>query len=282
MARPKLDSTVDPADPRPGPATVMAKPRRPVRRAGLRTARWVGWLFVLPALVVYAAVVLWSIFLTFEYSLYRWDGIGPSTWAGLDNYAKVFTYPDLAGSIVHAFILIVFFSAIPVLLGLAIAATIRGIATSRLALTARTVLFLPQVIPLVAAGITWSWLLASTGLVNQLLSHIGFGHVSRAWLGDVSTALPAAAPGLPAHTLEQLVDLRVAELPAPVRRVRPTEVVDPAEALLPRLAVVEDHVGVQLLPVPPKARREPYLVDAERPQPPAGRDHRFTHGALPK
>src|SRR6266545_5724844 len=178
MARPTLDSTVDPAD------------HRPVRRAGLHTARWVGWLFVLPALVVYAAVVLRSIFLTFEYSLYRWDGIGPSTWAGLDNYAKVFTDPDLAGSIVHAFTLIVFFSAVPVVLGLAIASTIRRIATSRLALAARTVLFLPQVIPLVAAGIAWSWLLASTGLVNQLLSRVGFD-VDRAWLGDVSTALPA-------------------------------------------------------------------------------------------
>ena len=41
--------------------------------------------------------------------------------------------------------------------------TIRRIAASRLALVARTVLFLPQVIPLVAAGIAWSWLLSSTG-----------------------------------------------------------------------------------------------------------------------
>jgi raffinose/stachyose/melibiose transport system permease protein len=76
-------------------------------------------------------------------------------------------------------------------LGLAIAATIRRIAQSRLALVARTVLFLPQVIPLVAAGIAWSWLLASTGVVNQLLSLIGLGGVTRAWLGDFDTALPA-------------------------------------------------------------------------------------------
>ncbi len=56
---------------------------------------------------------------------------------------------------------------------------------------ARTVLFLPQVIPLVAAGIAWSWLLSSTGLVNQVLSRVGLGGVTRAWLGDFSTALPA-------------------------------------------------------------------------------------------
>ena len=52
-------------------------------------------------------------------------------------------------------------------------------------------LFLPQVIPLVAAGIAWSWLLSSTGLVNQMLSAVGLGGVTRAWLGDFATALPA-------------------------------------------------------------------------------------------
>ncbi|GAB3883294.1 hypothetical protein GCM10027612_15170 [Microbispora bryophytorum subsp. camponoti] len=52
-------------------------------------------------------------------------------------------------------------------------------------------LFLPQVIPLVAAGIAWSWLLSSTGLVNQLLGYVGLDGVARAWLGDFSTALPA-------------------------------------------------------------------------------------------
>jgi raffinose/stachyose/melibiose transport system permease protein len=186
MARPTLDTPVARTEARPRPAAV-ATPQRP----GLRTHRWAGWLFVLPALAVYAAVVVRSLFLTFEYSFYRWDGIGPSTWVGLDNYAKVFTDPDLYDSIVNAFKLIVFFSAIPVVLGLAIAATIRRIATSRLALVARTVMFLPQVIPLVAAGIAWSWLLALTGLVNQLLSRVGLGGVTRAWLGDVGTALPA-------------------------------------------------------------------------------------------
>lgn len=158
----------------------------------LRGARGLaGWLFVAPALAFYAVFVLRPIALTVQYSLYDWDGIGPSTWVGPANYGKVFTDPDLFDSLVNAVKLIVFFSAIPVVLGLAIAATIRRIAASRLALIARTVLFLPQVIPLVAAGIAWSWLLASTGVINQLLSLIGLGGVTRAWLGDFVTALPA-------------------------------------------------------------------------------------------
>jgi raffinose/stachyose/melibiose transport system permease protein len=185
MPRATLDRSADRSE------AGLSPPRRSTRAAGFRGRTWVGWAFVAPALLTYAVFVLRPLFLTFEYSLYRWDGIGPSTWVGLDNYGRVFADRDLYGAILNAFELIVFFSVVPVVLGLAIAATIRRIAGSRLALIARTVVFLPQVIPLVAAGIAWSWLLSSTGLVNQILSAAGLGDVTRAWLGDFSTALPA-------------------------------------------------------------------------------------------
>jgi len=194
MARALLDDVIDVPEARSEPRTQALPPttdRSPARPAGLRTSFWVGWLFVAPALLFYGVFVLRPLVFTFWYSLYRWDGIGPSTWVGLQNYSKVFTDPELLKTILHAFELIVFFSAIPVLLGLALASTIRQIATSRLALVARTVVFLPQVIPLVAAGIAWSWMLSSTGVVNQVLSHVGLDGVTRAWLGDFSTALPA-------------------------------------------------------------------------------------------
>jgi raffinose/stachyose/melibiose transport system permease protein len=194
MARALLDDVIDVYEARSEPRAETLPPttaRSPARPAGLRTSLWVGWLFAAPALLFYGVFVLRPLVYTFWYSLYRWDGIGPSTWVGLQNYSKVFTDPDLLKTIVHAFELIVFFSAIPVLLGLLLASTIRQIAASRLALVARTVVFLPQVIPLVAAGIAWSWMLSSTGVVNQVLSQIGLDGVTRAWLGDFSTALPA-------------------------------------------------------------------------------------------
>nr|WP_308129285.1 sugar ABC transporter permease [Actinoplanes polyasparticus] len=162
-----------------------------MRRARRPRGAWLGWLFALPAVVMYATFVLRPLLLTVQYSLYDWNGIGASTWVGLDNYRRLFTDSELFASILHAFELILFFSLIPVLLGLFVAATIRGIAQSRLATVARTVLFLPQVIPLVAAGIMWSWLLSTTGLANELLSAVGLDSVTRAWLGDFDTALAA-------------------------------------------------------------------------------------------
>jgi raffinose/stachyose/melibiose transport system permease protein len=183
------------ATPARGAATRLAAPLDPERAAGGRRTRRLRaaagvYLLVLPAAVFYVTFVLLPIGRTAQYSLYDWDGINPATWAGVSNYVQVFTDPRLSGSILNAFELILYFSVIPVILALFAANIIRAIAATRLAGVSRTILFLPQVIPLVAAGIMWTWLLSTNGLVNQLLRLVGLDGVTRAWLGDFSTALP--------------------------------------------------------------------------------------------
>lgn len=158
---------------------------------GTRRDTVIGWLFVAPALVMYAVFVLLPLLMSIQYSFFRWNGITAMTWVGLKNYASVLEDPDLLDTIFNAFRLIVFFSIIPVTLGLVVASVIHRVATGRLGAIARTVLFLPQVIPLVAAGIIWGWLLALPGLINQILTAIGLGSYTRAWLGDFDWALPA-------------------------------------------------------------------------------------------
>ncbi|MEV1076262.1 carbohydrate ABC transporter permease [Micromonospora parva] len=172
-------------DRRARPTPTRAHRSRWARAAGT------GWLYVLPALVMYAVFVLRPLVLTLQYSLYDWNGIGVARWVGLDNYLTVFTDSDLLKIIGNAIVLIVFFSFIPVALGLLVASMVRRITTGPFGTVVRTILFLPQVIPLVAAGIAWSWLLSSNGLVNQVLRAVGLVGVARAWLGDFDTALPA-------------------------------------------------------------------------------------------
>jgi len=140
---------------------------------------------------MYAFFVLLPLLLSIQYSLFRWDGIGPMTWVGLKNYATVLDVPNLLGTILNAFKLVVFFSFVPVALGLVVASLMHRVAAGRLGAAARTVLFLPQVIPLVAAGIIWGWLLALPGLVNEVLRALGLGGITRAWLGEFAWALPA-------------------------------------------------------------------------------------------
>jgi raffinose/stachyose/melibiose transport system permease protein len=158
---------------------------------GVRRQTLVGWAFVMPALVMYGLFVLQPLVLTIQYSLYRWDGVGPATWVGLANYAAVLSEPKLVETLFNAFRLVLFFSLVPVTLGLVTASVIHRVATGRLGSVSRTVLFLPQIIPLVAAGIIWGRLLSLTGLVNQGFAAVGLGDMTRAWLGDFDTALPA-------------------------------------------------------------------------------------------
>jgi raffinose/stachyose/melibiose transport system permease protein len=148
-------------------------------------------LFALPALLMYAVFVLLPFLMSIRYSFYRWNGIGPMTWAGLDNYRTILEVPSLLGTISNAFRLVVYFSFIPVALGLIVASIMQRVAPGRLGALARTILFLPQVIPLVAAGIIWGWLLALPGLINQVLKLFGLGAYTRAWLGDFDWALPS-------------------------------------------------------------------------------------------
>ena len=172
------------------PATFAAS-RRAYLSKRVRRETFVGWLFTLPALLMYAFFVLVPFLLTILYSFFRWNGVGPMTWVGVKNYVSVFQVPNLIGTIFNAFWLVVWFSFIPVGLGLIVASVIHRVATGRFGEVARTVLFLPQVIALVAAGIIWGWLLALPGLINQILRTIGLGAITRAWLGDFDWALPS-------------------------------------------------------------------------------------------
>jgi len=170
---------------------VLVNSRRTYPNKRVRRETFVGWLFTLPALFMYAFFVLVPFLLTILYSFFRWNGVGPMTWVGVKNYVSVFQVPNLIGTIFNAFWLVVWFSFIPVGLGLIVASVIHRVATGRFGSVARTVLFLPQVIALVAAGIIWGWLLALPGLINQMLKAVGLSVITRAWLGDFHWALPS-------------------------------------------------------------------------------------------
>lgn len=171
--------------------TTSIAPRRAAATAAARRGTLIGWLFALPALAAYTGFVIYPLITGIQYSFYRWNGVGPSEWVGFANYIRVFTDPTLLGSIRNAFVLIAFFTIIPVSAGLVLATLIRTMRPGFFSSASQTILFLPQIIPLAAAGIAWSWMYAQTGAINQILNAIGLGFLARPWLGDLQTALPA-------------------------------------------------------------------------------------------
>ena len=149
-----------------------------------------GYVWVLPALLFYLTFVVGPALHTIWLSFFEWNGIAAAQWIGLGNYRELFTDPDLRGAIWHALILVMFFSWLPILVGLLMVGLLarhrrRGMTTYRI------LFFLPQVLPLVAVGITWRWMYGEDGTVNQILRWVGLDSVTRAWLGDFDLALSA-------------------------------------------------------------------------------------------
>ncbi|NED96228.1 sugar ABC transporter permease [Phytoactinopolyspora alkaliphila] len=168
--------------------SASSRTRRPGLGGRARRAR--GWLYVLPAVAVYAVFAIWPALSTLRLSFLTWDGVLPATSAGMDNYTRIFRDPALYEAILNSLVLIVFFSFIPVLIGLLMTALLIGRVRTGMTFF-RVVFFLPQVLPLVAVGITWRWLYSDRGVLNQLLELVGLDGITRAWLGDYHLALIA-------------------------------------------------------------------------------------------
>ncbi|MDN0196759.1 sugar ABC transporter permease [Streptomyces sp. S.PNR 29] len=157
----------------------------------LRARRWAGWLFALPALAFYGVFNFRPVLMSIQYSFYDWDGVGASTWVGLKNYTEVFTDNEQFSSLLHAFYLILFFTVLPVTIALITASVLRQMQGRFTGALARTLLFLPQIIPGAAAGVAWTWMYSDNGVVNQLLRAVGLDDIARPWLADFTWALTA-------------------------------------------------------------------------------------------
>lgn len=152
---------------------------------------WHAYLYILPAFVVLALFLIVPFVQSIYLSLFRWNGITQATWTGVSNYTAIGTDPVLRASFGHAAVFVVFYAVIPVALGLVLTAIMGRAARLRGVGIFRTLLFLPQVIASVVVATTWVAIYAPGGLSDQLLRAVGLGSVSKAWLGDFSTALPA-------------------------------------------------------------------------------------------
>jgi len=145
---------------------------------------------VLPALVLYAFVVLVPLLQSLNYSFYRWDGVSPSVFVGLQNYTAFLTDPELVESIAHVGVLVIFYAVLPIALGLLSAALLARHRRPGYSVY-RWVIFLPQVLTSVVVAVLWKQLYGPDGPINNALTAVGLGALTRDWLGDFDLALPA-------------------------------------------------------------------------------------------
>ena len=162
------------------------------RRAGL-----VPFAFLLPAIAVTAAIVLYPVLQTVWLSLHSYVIYDPEATAfvGLANFRAVLGDEVFWISLRHSVVWIVGVVALQFLLGLVTALLLnesfwwRGLA--------RALVVVPWALPSVIIGLMWTWMYDfNVGVINDLLLRTGLIAEPVAWLARPDTALAAIMAAL--------------------------------------------------------------------------------------
>jgi multiple sugar transport system permease protein len=141
----------------------------PVRRRSSRRGA-LGWLFILPFLLVFLAFLVAPLAYAGYLSLYSKGLATGTTFAGIDNYTRAFGDPSFRKGVwlVLRFSIVV----IPLQMFVALAAAlVLDEVTGRLARFSRLVIFLPYAIPAVLGALMWGFLYSpSFGPIEQIAS----------------------------------------------------------------------------------------------------------------
>lgn len=150
-----------------------------------------AYAFLAPALLIYLVFGLYPFIKTFLLSFYSWDGLSTSqTFVGWENYVNVMTDdPAFWTSMGHAawiaLAALLLQNGFALFLALIVDGGIRGKNIYKL------ILYIPPILSVIVVGLVWRWIFKGdeTGLLNQMLSMSGLGHLASAWLGEPVLAL---------------------------------------------------------------------------------------------
>ncbi|HEU0200750.1 MAG TPA: sugar ABC transporter permease [Burkholderiaceae bacterium] len=144
------------------------------RPANVSTAS--SFALLAPAVLMFAAFVIYPLAGNVWVSLHAWDGAGPMTWVGLDNYRELWADPAFAVSVRNNARWLLLYLLAPAL-GLALAVFLnQSIAGMRLA---RSLFFMPFVVSQVVVGLVFAWFFHTRfGLFNQILESLGLPPVA--------------------------------------------------------------------------------------------------------
>ena len=155
-----------------------------------KSERTTGLLFSSPWIVGFVLLFLWPFAASLYWSFCRFDLINPPQFIGLENYSRL-TSELVSGSGFGAALLnTVYYCllAVPLSVALGIGLAVLLNLKVRGQGIYRTLVFLPSVIPIVAASVLWVWLLdPQDGIVNYVLSWVGLGNQN--WLTQARSAV---------------------------------------------------------------------------------------------
>lgn len=148
-------------------------------------------LLLLPALVLLGALAFYPLGKLFITSFQQVGlpqviapKLHPVAWDGLANYRSIFTSSQLASSLEQTVFFVLACVGLTMLVGTAVALLMRRLG-GVLRVVVSVSMLLAWAMPTSAASIVWTWLFQSEwGVVNYVLTAIGFSYGSHEWFGS--------------------------------------------------------------------------------------------------
>ncbi|HEX2937321.1 MAG TPA: sugar ABC transporter permease [Ruminiclostridium sp.] len=150
-------------------------------------------ILLLPSIILIAVMIFLPVILNVYYSLFKWTAYSRTMqFVGLEYYVKMFkdNYVWLAfyNNVKYAVVSIIF----QAFLGLIIAHILNVIASKKVAVTTRVIIFIPAVVSITAIGLLWVIIYnPSIGFLDPLMRMVGLGGFVKDWLGNKQTAMMA-------------------------------------------------------------------------------------------
>jgi raffinose/stachyose/melibiose transport system permease protein len=145
--------------------------------------------FAVPAMAIYAFIVLYPSLAGAFYAFTDWTGIGSFKWVGLENFKSLFSDEQSLGALRNTILLTVFIVIVQNAVGLALAIGVHTRIKSRYVL--RTIFFAPAVLSSIVIAFLWKYMFnpQPDAGINALLGFFGLDFLQQNWLGDPSVAL---------------------------------------------------------------------------------------------
>jgi multiple sugar transport system permease protein/sn-glycerol 3-phosphate transport system permease protein len=168
-----------------GKRRATARVSNPDRRRRVRTA----FLFLTPSLIGVVLFLVIPVIFVMVLSLTQWNLLTPIRWVGFSNYANIFRFDGFGHSLIVTAYYVVLNIPFQTVLALGLALLLNSKRTGSAFI--RIICVLPFLATPVAMGVVWNWFFSPTGMINQLLAHVGIA--GPAWLSNQATAMPVIA-----------------------------------------------------------------------------------------
>lgn len=148
-----------------------------------------GFLFLMPAIVIYLIFAVIPFFDSFILSFQEWSGFGPRSFLGLKNYISAFRDKTFLMAIRNSVYLGVTSAFFSVIIGVLMAWLLLYVG-KRWGGFFRTILFSPSMIPAVITALIFAFVYEpEIGILNNILASVGLESLQHAWLTNKGTAL---------------------------------------------------------------------------------------------